>query len=331
MLNIFYEKVMPSNQLFTQLQALMSQEFEDVNGIINQSVQSNIEIADKLSNHIMSRGKRIRPMLILLVCKALNYSGKENITAAALIEIFHTATLLHDDVVDESLLRRGKETANNIWGNKASILVADLYFTKYMQLLVSLGNLEIMKILTDMAFHITSSELQQLSNRHNIDISIEQYYDVIKGKTSLLFSSCTEIAAILSHATSEQQLQLAQFGLHFGNAFQLVDDALDYCADSKITGKNIGDDLSDGKLTMPLIYALQNGTIAQQNIIREGFKTNNFPSVVTVINETNAIEYTLDIARSEINKAVEKLACLANSKYKQALIELSYFIADRDH
>jgi len=318
--------------VIARLQSLVSEEFETVNAVISQSIQSNISVADNLSHYIIqSGGKRIRPMLFLLMSRACGYEGNHHINGAAMIEFFHTATLLQDDVIDESPLRRGKKTANRIWGNKASILVADLFFTQYMQLMVTIGDLNIMKILTNMAYQVGCGELMQLSNRHNLKTSTEDYYKIIRAKTSLLFSTSGQIAAIISQLPLNIQENMARFGEHLGNAFQLIDDALDYCADPEVNGKTIGNDFADGKVTMPLICALEKANEEQNAIIRQAFETGNLQDILKIIQETEAIESTKAIAQDEITKAIAALDCLPDSVYKEALVDLAHYMVGRDH
>jgi len=318
--------------VIARLQSLISEEFETVNTVIAQSIQSNISVADNLSQYIVqSGGKRIRPMLFLLMSRACGYEGDHHINGAAMIEFFHTATLLHDDVIDDSPLRRGKKTANRIWGNKASILVADLFFTQYMQLMVTIGDLNIMKILTNMAYQVGCGELMQLSNRHNLKTSTEDYYKIIRAKTSLLFSASGQIAAIISQLPLTAQENMARFGEHLGNAFQLIDDALDYCADPEITGKTIGNDLADGKVTMPLICALEKANAKQYATLSQAFKTGNLQDILKIIQETHAIENTKEIAQAEITKAIAAIECLPDSVYKEALVDLAHYMVERDH
>jgi octaprenyl-diphosphate synthase len=318
-----------------RLRALVSDDFNAVNDLIIRTSQSPIRLIDDLSNHIIqSGGKRLRPLLILLTCQACGYQGNHHITLATMIEFFHTATLLHDDVIDESALRRGRDTAHQIWGSKASILVGDYLFTRYMQLMIGVGNLDIMRILTDAAYEIGCGEIKQLSHRHDTTLSTEDYFEVIRAKTSLMFSASCQISAVLSQANQPLENALKTYGLHLGNAFQLTDDALDYCADATITGKNIGDDLADGKVTMPLLYVLQQGTPTQQQLIKEAIaegSLKHLPSVLEAITETRAIEYTRLQASHEMNKALLALEILPHSIYKEALIELAKYAISRDH
>lgn len=315
--------------------ALVSDDFEAMNRLIVEKIQANHDLIDNLANHIIqSGGKRLRPLLALLSSQACHYQGEKHIQLAAMIEFFHTATLLHDDVVDESTLRRGKQTAHGIWGSKASILVGDYLFTLYMQLMIGVGDMPIMSLLTDISHQIARGEIMQLSNRYNDKLSIEEYYRVIRAKTSLLFAASTASGAMLAKANDETIQGLYAFGLHLGNAFQLIDDALDYCSDATIIGKNIGDDLADGKVTLPLIYALQRGTSEQQHIIRtciaEGGRA-HFPKILEAIEATDAITFTKNQAKLEVNQALTALDILPSSAYKDALESIARYAIEREH
>lgn len=319
-----------------RFRALVSEDFDAVNNLILDKIQAQTGLIDNLANHIVqSGGKRLRPLIVLLSSRACDYSGKHHISLAAMIEFFHTATLLHDDVIDESTLRRGRETANEIWGSKASILVGDYLFTQYMQLMIDVGDLNIMQLLTDMANQIGCGELKQLSNRHNHALTVEDYFDVIRSKTSLLFAASSSLGALISrHAGSEVEKGLYDYGLHLGNAFQLIDDTLDYCSDAKTLGKNVGDDLADGKATLPLIHALKHGTPAQQLKIKESLIQGTLqylPEVMEAIADTNAIEYTRSVAEDEVDRAITALQALPNSVYKSALAELAQYAVKRDY
>ena len=251
-----------------------------------------------------------------------------------MIEFFHTASLLHDDVIDDSSLRRGRETAHKIWGSKASILVGDYLFTQYMQLMIRVGDLNIMQQLTDMAYQIGCGEINQLANRHNPSLAIDDYFDVIRSKTSLLFAFSARIGALISKADVAIEEALYTYGLHLGHAFQLKDDALDYCSDAKTLGKNIGDDLADGKATMPLLYVLQQGNASQQQHVKMALMQGSLdylPEVLNAVAETNAIEYTLQVAQHEVDKALAAITILPDSVYKEALIDLATYTISRDH
>ncbi|VEB37878.1 octaprenyl-diphosphate synthase [Legionella sainthelensi] len=306
-----------------------------VNNLIINKIESQIGLIDKMSHHMIeSGGKRLRPLLVLLTSNACGYQGQEHIDLAAMVEFFHTATLLHDDVIDESTLRRGRQTANNIWGSKASILVGDYLFTQSIELMVDINNAEVLKLFSRTALEISCGEVKQLTNRHNPALTFEEYFDVIRAKTALLFAAAACIGPIISNSSKEMQDALYAYGLHLGNAFQLIDDALDYCSDAKTIGKNIGDDLADGKATLPLIYALQHGTEIQKQQIEESLKhgTLDFlPEILEALEETKAIEYTKEIAAKEVNTAISSLILLPDSKYKNALIELAQFALLRSY
>ncbi len=317
------------------LRSLVADDFEAVNALIIEKIQSEYSLIDDLSSYIIqSGGKRLRPLLILLACHACNYQGKHHISLAAMIEFFHTATLLHDDVIDESTLRRGRETAHEIWGSKASILVGDYIFMQYLQLLISIGDLGIMQRLTDITIKIGCGEIQQLTNRHKTTPSEKEYFDIIASKTSLLFAISASLGAQISQSIPAIEKGLYDYGLHLGNAFQLMDDALDYCSDSKTIGKNIGDDLADGKATLPLLYALQHGTPSQQQTIRNSLELGTLDylaDILDAIASTNAIDYTRSVAQKEVDTAITALHILPDSVYKKALAELAQFAISRDH
>lgn len=318
-----------------RLRALVNGDFDAVNKLIIDNIQSQIGLIDDLSHHIVeSGGKRLRPLLVLLSSHACGYQGQDHIKLAAMIEFFHTATLLHDDVVDESTLRRGRETANEIWGSKASILVGDYLFTQSVQLMVSVNHWSIVRLLADTSHQISCGEVKQLANRHNPAVTITDYLDVIRAKTALLFAAAASIGAMLSHAGEAVEKSLYDYGLHLGNAFQLIDDALDYCSDAQTIGKNIGDDLADGKATMPLLHALKNGTPAQQKLIEQSLKEgglNNLDGILSAIESTDAIEFTKNYAAQEIDQAIKSLTILSDTPYKQGLIDLAHFAIKRQH
>lgn len=317
------------------LRALVSEDFEQVNTLISQKIQSQINLIEDLANHIVkSGGKRLRPLLVLLASKACHYEGKEHISLAAMIEFLHTASLLHDDVIDESTLRRGKETANKIWGSKASILVGDYLFTQYMQLLVDVGESNIMHLLTNIAYQICRGELKQLCNRYNFDLSLEEYFDVIRSKTSLMFAASATMGAMIGKCGPTVEQGLFDYGIHLGNAFQLIDDALDYCSEAATIGKNIGDDLADGKATLPLLHVLKYGNITQQQQVRDSLTRGSLqylPEILVAIEETKAIDYTKRVAATEVKYAISALQVLEESKYKDALIELAHYSISRDY
>lgn len=319
--------------IIDRIKTLVQQDFDAVNALIVEKIQSQVGLIENLSQHIVqSGGKRLRPLLVLLASKACGYEGRNHITMAAMIECFHTATLLHDDVVDESTLRRGRETANSIWGSKASILVGDYLFTQSVQLLVSVGNMDILELIADTSHQISCGEIKQLANRHNHTLGYEQYFEIIRAKTALLFAAGARIGAHLVQADTEVQQNLYEYGLRLGNAFQLIDDMLDYCADSDTLGKNTGDDLADCKATLPLLYALEHGTEKQKQQIQHSLKQGSlehFPEILVALKETKALEYTRKVAEEEIDKALTALQVLKDSPWKEAMTELAKFALER--
>lgn len=318
-----------------RMKALVSDDFDAVNRLIIDKIQSQVGLIDDLSTHIVkSGGKRLRPLLVLLASRACGYFGDKHIALAAMVEFFHTATLLHDDVVDESTLRRGQETANEIWGSKASILVGDYLFTQSVELMVGADNWNVVRLMSGTSHQISCGEVKQLVNRHNPYVTIEEYLDVIQSKTALLFAASAAIGALLGECDSSVEEAMYDYGLHLGNAFQLIDDALDYCSDAQTIGKNIGDDLADGKATMPLLCVLQQGTEQEKQLIvnslKEGSLT-HLEQILTAIEANNAIQFTHDFAAKEIDKALSAVQILPDSQYKNALMELAAFAINREN
>lgn len=325
-------------EVFMSLQsivALVKTKLDTVDQAIISLLQSKIGFINELSHYIIkSGGKRLRPLLVLLGAKACSYEGNETINLAVAMEYFHTATLLHDDVIDNSLLRRGKETANSVWGSKASVLVGDFLFTRAFQLLTQCGKIEIIRVLADASNTITRGEVMQLINSHDLSMSQQQYMEVIHSKTATLFAAAAKMGAMLTDKSANIIEAMGFYGLHLGNAFQLVDDALDYCGSSEQIGKNIGDDLAEGKCTLPLIYAYHHATPHQKEIIQEAvtnYKVDNLPKVQEIIQATQAISYTYQIAAEEVDKALTELHCIPDSIYKEALIQLGHFALEREH
>jgi octaprenyl-diphosphate synthase len=318
-----------------RLRELVQDDFDAVNNLIIDKIQSQVGLIHDLSQHIVeSGGKRLRPLVVLLASNACEYKGRDHISLAAMVEFFHTATLLHDDVIDESTLRRGRQTANSIWGSKASVLVGDYLFTQSVQLMVEVGITEILNLLANTSHQITCGEVKQLANRHNPALNLDDYLDVIRAKTALLFAAAACIGPILTSAPVEIQNGLYNYGLHLGNAFQLIDDALDYCSDTFTLGKNIGDDLADGKATLPLIHALQNGTPSQQELIKESLKEGSLrylPDILIAIEQTEAIPFTKRVAAQEVDVALRHLEVVPDSVYKTALVDLAKFAVDRNY
>ena len=318
------------------IQALIESDMNDVNQLIHAQMRSDVALVNQLGLYIVSSGgKRVRPMLAILAAKALGYQGKDHITLATIVEFIHTATLLHDDVVDESNLRRGTPTANAEFGNAASVLVGDFIYTRSFQLMVGLGKMQIMQVLADATNIIAEGEVLQLMNCNDPDTTEASYMQVIYSKTAKLFEAATGLAAIITEQDQTTLDALNLYGMHLGTAFQLVDDVLDYNADAEQLGKNIGDDLAEGKPTLPLIYAMQHGSEQQTQLIRDAIEHSNgmehLEDILSALKQTNALEFTMQKAELEADKAIACLDFLAESDYKQALISLARIAVDRDH
>lgn len=317
------------------IKELVQADLDAMNQLIQKKLISQHPLVLDMTQYLYSGGgKQLRPMIVFLASHACNYQGQQHLELAALIELFHTATLLHDDVIDESKLRRGKETANLIWGNKASVLVGDYLYTLHIQLLLSLRNFAIFELMNQVTQRIGHGELDQLLNRHRHDLSINESLKVIEAKTSILFAAAAAAAGHISHMPQEIIDDLYHYGLHMGNAFQLIDDALDYCSNSQTIGKNIGDDLADGKATVPLIYALAHGSEKEKDLIQQSLALGDIsklPDIIEAINNTNAIAFTKELAHREVSYAIEHLKHIKDSVYKQALIELALESLNRQH
>lgn len=313
-----------------EIRALVEREFENTNEIILDRFQSDVVLVNQVGQYIVAAGgKRLRPMLLLLAAKALNYQEnpqKSQSILAAVVELIHTATLLHDDVVDESDLRRGRETANAMFGNQASVLVGDYLYSRAFQMMVEVGEMRVMDVLSETTNQIAAGEVLQLMNVNDPNVTEASYYQVIERKTAILFAAATQLAAILSGADEKTENALKEYGMQLGIAFQLVDDALDYAADAKELGKNVGDDLAEGKPTLPLIHALENTDAAGKKLIIEAIEQGGLErmdEIMAIIKDTNAIEYTYQAAEQAVDKAIDSLSSLAESDYKRALIELA--------
>ena len=318
------------------IQTLIEPDMLNVNQLIHTQMQSDVALVNQLGLYIVnSGGKRIRPMLTLLAAKALNHQGDKHITLATIVEFIHTATLLHDDVVDESTLRRGEPTANAEFGNAASVLVGDFIYTRSFQLMVGLNNMQVMQILADATNIIAEGEVLQLMNCNDPDTSEQSYMQVIYSKTAKLFEAATLLPAVVLEQSVEIQNALKYYGMHLGTAFQLVDDVLDYSANAEQMGKNLGDDLAEGKPTLPLIYAMQHGTPTQVTQIRDAIEQGNgleyLEDILTTLHETKALDFAMQKAKSEAEKAIQHLSILPESQYKQALIALANISVSRDH
>ena len=320
---------------FDVIKNLTSEEAKAVDQLIVNELSSDVLLINQMSHYIIgSGGKRLRPMLLLLAAKALGKFNDNHLVLAAVIEFIHTATLLHDDVVDESDLRRGKDSANAVWGNAASVLVGDYLYSSAFEMMVRTNNMRVMEILSTTTTAIAEGEVLQLLNCNNPDTTEEKYLQVIARKTAILFSAATRLSAVLSDADKETEETLAVYGQQLGVAFQLIDDALDYKSTAEDLGKNLGDDLAEGKPTLPLIYAIAHGTESEASIIINAIKQGSrdaFNEVYEIVLSTKAIEYTEKCADEAAHKAIDALSCLEDSEYKNALIELARFSVQRDH
>jgi octaprenyl-diphosphate synthase len=319
---------------FNAIQALTAKDMEKVNATIQAQLNSDVSLINQLGFYIVSGGgKRLRPLIALLSAKALGYEGDKHITAAAFVEFIHTATLLHDDVVDESDMRRGKETANAAFGNAASILVGDFIYTRSFQMMTSLGSLKILELMSGAVNVIAEGEVQQLINCNDPSTTEENYMEVIYSKTARLFEAAAHIGALLVDADEKLELALQNYGKYLGTAFQLIDDVLDYTADGKEMGKNVGDDLAEGKPTLPLLYAMRNGSEAQRLMIHEAIEKANgmekLDDILQAMDETGALTYTTKKAEQEADKAIHELDALPESDYKEALITLAHLAVKR--
>ncbi len=311
---------------------LVEDDFLATNQVIIDQLRSEVALVDQLGHYIVAAGgKRLRPLLVLIIAKALGYQGKQHHQIAAIVEFIHTATLLHDDVVDESERRRGQDTANAIFGNAASVLVGDFLYSRAFQMMVSIDKMNVMDILSKTTNKIAEGEVLQLMNCNDPNATEEGYYKVIENKTAILFAAACQLGAIISHK-NEFSEPLHLFGLHLGLGFQLMDDALDYVADSDAMGKNVGDDLAEGKPTLPLIYAMQNTDRQGKTLIRSCIKDGgleHLQEIQAIIKNTQAIEYTLSKARVEIQTAKSYLSDLPKNRFTEALFELAELAVER--
>jgi octaprenyl-diphosphate synthase len=320
---------------FDSIKRLTVDEAKAVDSLIINQLSSDVLLINQMGHYIVNNGgKRLRPMLLLLAAKALGQINHNHLVLAAVIEFIHTATLLHDDVVDESDLRRGQQSANAVWGNAASVLVGDYLYSSAFEMMVRTNIMRVMEILSKTTTAIAEGEVLQLLNCNNPETTEEKYLEVISRKTAILFSAATRLAAVVSNADAEVEKKLSQYGQHLGIAFQLIDDALDYKATKEELGKNLGDDLAEGKPTLPLIYAIKNSNQTDANVVINAIKNGNrdaFNDVYAIVKSSKAIEYTEQRANEEAQKAMSALAVLPDNEYKQALLALASFSVQRSY
>ncbi len=318
-----------------QIRALSHDDMQAVNQLIQQQVDSDVSLINQLGFYIVnSGGKRLRPLLTVLSARAMSIDNNDHHTLAAIVEFIHTATLLHDDVVDESTMRRGRETANAIFGNQASVLVGDFLYTRSFQMMVSLKRMRVMEILSEATNQIAEGEVLQLMNCNDASTTEARYFDVIYGKTARLFEAATQLAAVLTDKEAHIEKAMQEYGKHLGTAFQLADDILDYMADSEEMGKNAGDDLAEGKPTLPLLYAMWHAKSDEdKHLIQEAIEQGNglphLTRIQHIMEETGALDYTREQANNEVKMAIDSLAVIPDSQYKDALIALAHMSVER--
>jgi octaprenyl-diphosphate synthase len=306
-----------------------------VDAVIRSRLASDVALVRQVAEYIVgSGGKRLRPALVLLSAGAFGYQGRHHHQLAAVVEFIHTATLLHDDVVDASELRRGQPTANALFGNAASVLVGDFVYSRAFQMMVEVESMRVMQVMAEATNVIAEGEVLQLMNCHNPNIDKDDYLRVIRYKTAKLFEAATRLGAILGGATPGQEQAMASYGMHLGTAFQLIDDVLDYSGDNKATGKNVGDDLAEGKPTLPLIYAIKHGSSDEAARIKKAIEEgglNELQHVIAAIHRTGALDYTRRQAEAEARTASTALEALPNSKYRESLLQLASFAVTRNY
>ena len=315
------------------IHALIEGDMKLVDALILRRLQSDVVLINQVGHYIVnSGGKRLRPMIVLLAARALGYQGRDHIDLAAIIEFIHTATLLHDDVVDGSDKRRNRDTANSVWGNATSVLVGDFLYSRAFEMMVDVNMMRVMEILSHATNRIAEGEVLQLLNCNDADIDEQKYFEVILRKTATLFEAGAQLGAVLCGAGAEQEKALAAYGRHLGIAFQIIDDALDYSSSDKEIGKNIGDDLAEGKPTLPVLRAMQVGTVVQQQALRDAIEQggrDRIDVVMNAIESTDAIEYTSRLAKEEAEKAKAVLEQLPPSIYRDALAAVANFAVQR--
>src|SRR5580692_12270276 len=308
-----------------EIRALVKEDLASVNDVIRARLKSAVPLVDQIAEHIISGGgKRLRPMLVVLAGRACGHKGSAHIEAAAFIEFIHTATLLHDDVVDGSSMRRGRDTANEVFGNQASVLVGDFVYSRAFQMMASLGSQRVLAIMADATNVIAEGEVMQLMHAHDPETTEQRYLEVIYRKTARLFEAGAEVAAVLANGTPQVQRALADYGRHLGTAYQLVDDVLDFRSNPAERGKNLGDDLAEGKPTLPLIHALRHGDPSQQAAIRLAIENGGLAQlepIVAAIESTGGLEYAARLAQSESDRALAALTALPNTTYREGLEE----------
>ncbi|HVL01302.1 MAG TPA: polyprenyl synthetase family protein [Dongiaceae bacterium] len=320
---------------FKAISAVVETDFLAVNDLIFKQLHTHVPLIKEIGHYIIkSGGKRLRPLVCLLSARALGYEGTQHIDVAAVVEFLHTATLLHDDVVDESALRRGKPTVNAVWGNSPSVLVGDFLISRSFQMVVNVGNMQILRILSEATNLIAEGEVLQLINCKNPDTTEQQYTEVIRYKTAKMFEASAQSGAVLANPGTDLELAMARYADHLGCAFQLIDDVLDYTGSADEMGKNVGDDLAEGKPTLPLIYALQHGREEDRALIRQAILTGGLEqldAITRAVRDCGALDYTIEKARERARHAKECLAGVPDNLHKQAMLALCDLAVSRNH
>lgn len=320
---------------FKSIRAVVDSDFIAVNDLIIKQLQTHVPLIEEVGKYIInSGGKRLRPLVCLLAARAAGYSGSQHVDVAAVVEFLHTATLLHDDVVDESSLRRGKATVNAVWGNAPSVLVGDFLISRSFQMVVRVGDLKVLNIIADATNLIAEGEVLQLINCRDPKTTEERYFEVIRYKTAKMFEASAHAGAVLAKPGEALEQAFADYADHLGIAFQLIDDVLDYTGSAEEMGKNVGDDLAEGKPTLPLIYTIENGTESQKALIENAIKNGGLEhinEITAAVKDCGALDYTLTRAHQEADKAKTALAAVADSPYKEALLGLADLAVNRNH
>jgi octaprenyl-diphosphate synthase len=315
--------------------SIVEQDMLQVDQVIARRLDSGVPLVGSVSQYIISAGgKRLRPALLLLCCGALGFKGDQRFNMAAVVEFIHTATLLHDDVVDDSALRRGNPTANAKFGNPASVLVGDFLYSRAFQMMVDTQSMRIMAVLADATNIIAEGEVMQLMNMHNAALDEAGYLQVIRSKTAKLFEASARVGAILSGANPDQEEACAEYGQALGTAFQVIDDVLDYTGDAAIMGKNLGDDLREGKATLPLIAAMQRGTDTERTTIQQAIETGDvtmLDTVIAIVKQTGALDIARSAAQQEAKRAIAAAQCLPEGPHRDCLVQLASQLLDRNH
>jgi len=313
--------------------AIIAQDMREVDQVIAQRLDSGVPLVGQVSRYIISAGgKRLRPVLLLLMCGALGFKGAQRFNLAAVVEFIHTATLLHDDVVDDSALRRGNATANETFGNPASVLVGDFLYSRAFQMMVDAQSMRIMEVLADATNIIAEGEVMQLMNMHNAALDEAGYLQVIRSKTAKLFEASARVGAILAGADANTEAACAEYGQALGTAFQVIDDVLDYTGDATVMGKNLGDDLREGKTTLPLIAAMQRGSASQRDLIQTAIETGNIDlidQVVAIVSSTGALDVAREAAASEARRAITAAERLPDNEHTRCLVQLAAQLLER--